>query len=59
MLMDAPRTAEGEPCGPDATDAESAARGWNALARLAASRIEAFVACAAYFARAAACRRRR
>jgi aminoglycoside/choline kinase family phosphotransferase len=48
MLMDAPRTAEGAPCPPGGSHEERAAQGWNALARLAASRVEAFVACAGY-----------
>jgi len=48
MLMDAPPTAESAPCGPDASQAERAAAGYNALARLAASRVDAFAACADY-----------
>jgi aminoglycoside/choline kinase family phosphotransferase len=48
MLMDAPVSAESEPCPPGATAAERQARGWNALARLAACRVDAFAACAAY-----------
>ena len=44
ILMDAPRGAEAPPCPPDATDAERRALGWNAVSRLAASRVEAFVA---------------
>jgi hypothetical protein len=46
ILMDAPRSAETGPCPPDATDAERLALGWNATSRLAASRVEAFVAVA-------------
>jgi hypothetical protein len=46
MLMDAPRTAESPPCPPDASAAERAALGWNAVSRLAASRVEAFAAVA-------------
>lgn len=42
LLMDAPRT-EAEPCTPDMTDEERQRLGWNALTRLAASRVEAFV----------------
>lgn len=48
MLMDAPRSAESAPCPPSATPAERRAMGWNATARLAASRVEAFVAVASY-----------
>lgn len=48
ILMDAPASAESEPCPPGASVAERQARGWNALARLAASRVDAFVACAEY-----------
>ena len=44
ILMDAPRANEAPPCPPQATDAERRALGWNAVARLAASRVEAFVA---------------
>jgi aminoglycoside/choline kinase family phosphotransferase len=46
MLMDAPRSAESGPCPPDAGDGERLALGWNAVARLAASRVEAFAAVA-------------
>lgn len=46
MLMDQPPAVESRPCDP-AWDAERrAAEGWNALARLSAGRIEAFVAVA-------------
>jgi hypothetical protein len=48
ILMDAPRSAESAPCPPGATPAERREMGWNATARLAASRVEAFVAVAAY-----------
>lgn len=48
ILMDAPPVAESAPCPPTATPAERRAMGWNATARLAASRVEAFVAVAAY-----------
>jgi len=41
MLMDAPRV-ESEPCPPDADAATRARMGWNAMTRLAASRVEAF-----------------
>lgn len=46
MLMDAPRSNESAPCPPGATPAERRAMGWNAASRLAASRVEAFVAVA-------------
>lgn len=48
VLMDAPKTAESEPCPPEATPDQRRAMGWNAAARLAASRVEAFVAVAGY-----------
>lgn len=48
ILMDAPISAESAPCPPGATPAERRAIGWNATARLAASRVDAFVAVAAY-----------
>ncbi len=48
MLMDAPPSAESSPCPPGATPAERRSMGWNATSRLAASRVEAFVAVAAY-----------
>lgn len=48
IFMDQPPSAETQPCPPQATPAERAALGYNALARLAAGRVEAFVACAAY-----------
>jgi aminoglycoside/choline kinase family phosphotransferase len=48
MLMDAPPMAESAPCGPGASDDERRAEGYNALARLAASRVDAFAACARY-----------
>jgi aminoglycoside/choline kinase family phosphotransferase len=46
MLMDAPPSAESPPCPPAATPAERLTLGWNAVSRLAASRVEAFVAIA-------------
>ena len=46
MLMDAPRSNESAPCPPGATPAQRRAMGWNATSRLAASRVEAFVAVA-------------
>jgi aminoglycoside/choline kinase family phosphotransferase len=48
MLMDAPPAAESPVCDPAWTPAERAAAGWNALARLAAGRIDAFAATAGY-----------
>ena len=48
MLMDAPRSQESPPCPPDASIAQRHALGWNALSRLAASRVEAFVAVAGH-----------
>ena len=42
ILMDAPRI-EDDPCTPDMTLAERQAKGWNAMTRLAASRVDAFV----------------
>lgn len=48
IFMDQPPAAETAPCPPLATPAERAALGYNALARLAAGRIEAFIACAAW-----------
>lgn len=44
MLMDAPPAAESQPCPPDATDEERLASGYNAMARLAAGRVDAFAA---------------
>ncbi|HXV00427.1 MAG TPA: phosphotransferase [Caulobacteraceae bacterium] len=48
IFMDQPPAAETRPCPPDASPSERAALGYNALARLAAGRVEAFVACAAW-----------
>lgn len=42
LLMDAP-PVEGEPCAPGMTLEDREAAGWNALTRLAASRVDAFV----------------
>ncbi|MBR9834229.1 MAG: phosphotransferase [Alphaproteobacteria bacterium] len=42
ILMDAP-LVEADPCTPDMTPAERELSGWNAMTRLAASRVEAFV----------------
>src|SRR5260221_6057656 len=48
IFMDQAPAVETQPCPPDATAADRAAFGYNALARLAAGRVEAFVACAGY-----------
>ncbi|HZC17389.1 MAG TPA: phosphotransferase [Caulobacteraceae bacterium] len=48
IFMDQPPSAESAPCPPLARPAERRALGYNASARLAAGRVEAFVACAAY-----------
>ncbi len=48
ILMDAPPAAESEPAGPDTTRDERRAMGYNALARLAACRVDAFAAGSAY-----------
>lgn len=42
ILMDAP-LIEDDPCTPDMTEAERQALGWNAMTRLASSRVDAFV----------------
>lgn len=47
LLMDAP-PIEADPCPPDADEARRLAMGWNASARLAASRVDAFTAVAEY-----------
>lgn len=46
ILMIAPPNSESPPCPPDADDATRLSLGWNAAGRLAASRVEAFVAVA-------------
>jgi aminoglycoside/choline kinase family phosphotransferase len=43
ILMDAPKTDESPPCGRDQTPEQRQAAGYNALQRLAACRIDAFV----------------
>ena len=48
IFMDQPPATETLPCPPGAGDQEREALGYNALARLAAGRVEAFVACANY-----------
>lgn len=45
ILMNAPGV-EDAPCPPEADEAERKAMGWNALTRLAASRVDAFIALA-------------
>ena len=42
ILMDAPRV-EDDPCTPEMSAEERTARGWNAMTRLASSRVDAFV----------------
>ncbi len=51
IFMDQPPSAETQPCPPGASPVERAALGYNALARLAAGRVEAFVACAGHLRR--------
>jgi aminoglycoside/choline kinase family phosphotransferase len=51
ILMDAPRSAESGPCPPEADEQTRLKLGWNATSRLAASRVEAFVAVGAYLDR--------
>ena len=48
IFMDQPPSVETPPCPPLATEEERRALGFNAMYRLAAGRIEAFVACAGY-----------
>ena len=48
ILMDQPPSLEASPCPPGADAATRAALGYNALARLAAGRVDAFVACAGF-----------
>jgi aminoglycoside/choline kinase family phosphotransferase len=48
IFMDQPPALESAPCAPDATADERRAAGYNALARLAAGRVDAFIACALY-----------
>jgi aminoglycoside/choline kinase family phosphotransferase len=48
IFMDQPPSVESQPCPPTATPAERLALGYNAIARLAAGRVEAFVACAGW-----------
>ena len=46
ILMDQPPALETQPCPPEATPEERAALGYNALTRLAAGRVDAFIAAA-------------
>jgi aminoglycoside/choline kinase family phosphotransferase len=48
IFMDQPPAAEAAPCPPQATDDQRRAAGYNAMARLAAGSVDAFVACAAW-----------
>jgi len=48
IFMDQPPAVESAPCPPDASPAERVRAGYNASARLAAGRIEAFIAAADY-----------
>src|SRR5438067_485606 len=48
IFMDQPPALESASCPPDATPAERAAAGYNALARLAAGRVDAFIATAGW-----------
>ncbi len=48
ILMDQPPSVETHTCPPDADAADREALGYNAMARLAAGRVDAFVACAGY-----------
>ena len=48
IFMDQPPSVETRPCPPEATPAERMALGYNASARLAAGRVDAFVACAGF-----------
>jgi hypothetical protein len=48
MLMDAPPAAESPVCDPAWSEADRLKAGWNAMARLAAGRVDAFAAAAAF-----------
>lgn len=48
ILMDQPPSLESQPCPPDATPEQRAALGYNALTRLAAGRVDAFVCVAGW-----------
>lgn len=51
IFMDQPPSVESQPCPPDATPAERLKFGYNASCRLAAGRVEAFIAAADYLRR--------
>ncbi len=51
IFMDQPPAVETHPCPPQADESERRALGYNAMTRLAAGRVEAFVACAAHLRR--------
>jgi aminoglycoside/choline kinase family phosphotransferase len=48
ILMDQPPSLESQPCPPDATPEQRAALGYNALTRLAAGRVDAFICVAGW-----------
>jgi N-acetylmuramate 1-kinase len=48
IFMDAPPAAESEPAGPETTPAERRALGYNAMARLAACRVDAFASASVF-----------
>jgi aminoglycoside/choline kinase family phosphotransferase len=48
IFMDQPPAVETQPCPPQADASQRQAMGYNALARLAAGRVDAFVACAGW-----------
>src|SRR5579862_8898524 len=48
IFMDQPPSAETQTCPPAATPAERRALGYNAMARLAGGKVEAFLACAGW-----------
>ncbi|MGZ5985955.1 MAG: N-acetylmuramate/N-acetylglucosamine kinase AmgK [Caulobacteraceae bacterium] len=48
MLMDQPASSESPACDPGWSKAQRETAGWNAMARLAAGRVDAFAATAAY-----------
>jgi hypothetical protein len=48
IFMDQPPSLETRPCPPEATPDQRRALGYNAMTRLAAGRVDAFVACAAF-----------
>jgi aminoglycoside/choline kinase family phosphotransferase/molybdopterin-guanine dinucleotide biosynthesis protein A len=58
ILMDAPPAAESEPAGPETSQDQRRAMGYNALARLAAGRVDAFAGLPRSCAPAACPRRR-